>query len=953
MSVETLSNIKSAYKKFKSYIYYDNTSLHTRINLAKFESSKDFEKKLEELDNNLNNFIENKESLKKYISDISYVLVPKKIKNNSKEDNSTYTNKTSYNNYEVEDFNIFIDCPIEIHIISVLWIMKVGHSLDKELLNNVKGDRLQRNKDGNFENNRIRLFKKYHEQYIEFRDNAIKKAIALHKENLDITLINLDVKSFYYNIKFNFLDSQLEDNKLNKIMNLIHLKYQDILENDKVTKIKNIKKDRILPIGLLSSKIIANYTLKEFDSKICNDLKPAIYSRYVDDMLFVIVSSKENIMEDLSNKLEFSKENEEYKFKVRDNNFIFQNKKVKTFTFFKNESIYLLDKFSKTITNNASVFNLLPNDEKIFNTIGEESYNIHYKSTINKVSSITGNTLDKLKISINISQMTKIILNTNYDKNKIKEYNSHIVNLFSGYNILELRNNWERLFTYLYISKSNNEFIKMFRQIIETVLNSTLKTDILSKADLQKLEKKLKIDLINYLINSITLSISLSKENFNKSLKNYLDNIYEKNNISKFIDYMINNDINDNFHKIRTTNLLRHYFIQVPLINYCKKIDNISFINKSNNFNDFDFEIDEEKLEYSPRFIHYHEIINFYHLKFLHNKEKDPDYLNKFEDFISEKYHKFNKFNKTHSFPDKDINNKKLYIHRVPGKNKKGKLKVGIVNIKINENNSLDSFKTNPNLSFKRLFEIHKILNMGKDANCDIIIFPEISIPYKYINLIADFSKKNNIAFIFGVEHFSINKVVFNYTAIILPFKDGKYQNIYINYLLKKHYSPEEKEVIMGSYYRVASDNFKSNKINIYNWQGIFFSVFNCFELTNIVTRSKLIGKNDFTVVIEHNKDVNYFSNIVESMSRDNHVYMVQVNNSMYGDSRITQPSKTEMKDIIKIKGGENTLLVVGEIDIKKLREFQSKKNNLQKKDKVFKQTPPNFYNEMFEERKV
>ena len=114
-----------------------------------------------------------------------------------------------------------------------------------------------------------------------------------------------------------------------------------------------------------------------------------------------------------------------------------------------------------------------------------------------------------------------------------------------------------------------------------------------------------------------------------------------------------------------------------------------------------------------------------------------------------------------------------------------------------------------------------------------------------------------------------------------------------------------------------------------------------------------MVGKNDYTIAIEYNKDIHYFSSIIESISRDVHTYMVQVNNSKYGDSRITRPAKTEIKDIVKIKGGNNATLMIGKIDIESLRDFQLKEYSLQKMEKdKFKPTPPNYYVKMHHGRK-
>ena len=53
---------------------------------------------------------------------------------------------------------------------------------------------------------------------------------------------------------------------------------------------------------------------------------------------------------------------------------------------------------------------------------------------------------------------------------------------------------------------------------------------------------------------------------------------------------------------------------------------------------------------------------------------------------------------------------------------------------------------------------------------------------------------------------------------------------------------------------------------------------------------------------------------------------------------------KTEKKDIARIKGGQNVYLVLDDIDIKSLRDFQKTNHCLQSNSKkFFKFTPPNF----------
>lgn len=131
------------------------------------------------------------------------------------------------------------------------------------------------------------------------------------------------------------------------------------------------------------------------------------------------------------------------------------------------------------------------------------------------------------------------------------------------------------------------------------------------------------------------------------------------------------------------------------------------------------------------------------------------------------------------------------------------------------------------------------------------------------------------------------------------------------------------------------------------NGGDIWFSLYCCFELSSIKARSLFQSYADLCIVVEWNRDINYYSSIMESFCRDLHCYCIQVNSSDYGDSRIVQPSKTEILNIIRTKGGKNRSILVEDIDIDVMRNFQIKEYELQKDDSIFKPTPPQFDKEI------
>ncbi|HEO98249.1 MAG TPA: hypothetical protein ENO02_03005 [Epsilonproteobacteria bacterium] len=813
--------------------------------------------------------------------------------------------------------------------------MFIGEKLDKELHKDICGYRLARNRDGFFEEDGYKLFEKYHEKYSYFRDSAISKAIDLHKLDLDATVVNLDIKRFFYYIKFDFTtlnNISSKYKKLNTFMNQIHKKYQEVI---RVNNILTTKTDRILPIGLLSSSVIANYALKEFDDYILKKIKPEHYTRYVDDILMVFSNVSIASMDDLLKILACEKSSLDFKsrcgfvfFKNGINKFIFQQGKVKILEFKRDASISLLKKFKQTIETNRSALNFLPEENNIFATLEDVSLNINYTSTINKISSIDKASLDVLQISRNLSQMIRIVLVINHKNSEVKKYNEHIKNLFSGKNLLELSKLWEKLFLYLILSRS---FV-LLKQIFIDILKAI---DVIEYQE-EHITKQLKNNLLRLLANSLLMSASLDIKTFKESVQPFIEE--KTKGFHEELYKLIATQYIEEYSKyLIEANLIRQYYIRYPLLSFTDN-EKASFVDKSLVFKKLKLQVDLKKIEYSPRFIHYHEVLMFE--KFIRSFATTQE--------IFEKYSSFNK-----TSPNKANYPKFDDVHSLIKTNDSFKnLKIGLANINVNPKNSFDSMLGKPSISYARLNDIYQVLNSAKATYCDMVVFPEISIPIYWLQEIVEFAKRNEIAVVLGLEHFSIQKYAYNYAVVILPFRDGVYKNVYLDFELKSHYSPEETKLIEGNGYKIPkiNKNHKEHNIKpkIYTYKGNYFSVFNCYELTDISYRSNLVAKVDFVVAIEHNKDTNYFSNIVGSVSRDIHAYIVQVNDAKYGDSRITQPAKTEEMDIAKIKGGEDVVLLTSTLDINSLREFQKLSHILQAENKRFKLTPPKFLGKVY-----
>ena len=150
--------------------------------------------------------------------------------------------------------------------------------------------------------------------------NTLKKyIIKLKKERKDIFVLKIDIKKYFYNIDHELLMSKIkryikDKSSINLIQNIINLT-NDLYVNDKIKSIKekeiehiknlNIstkekkrkieiikdlpiyKKNKGLPIGNMTSQILAVFYMNDVDHFIKEELKLKYYIRYMDDLIIL------------------------------------------------------------------------------------------------------------------------------------------------------------------------------------------------------------------------------------------------------------------------------------------------------------------------------------------------------------------------------------------------------------------------------------------------------------------------------------------------------------------------------------------------------------------------------------------------------------------------------------------------------------------------------------------
>ncbi len=1084
MSFE-ISDLKEAYSRLKSYVYYDNTDIVLRRQLVEFETNttKDFnsifksspepykkkvdifnfgvpqsiESKLEAITEHLNNYNNSKDFFDYFLDKININFYPKKYQEDITTDNFI-SNKRIKKEYPIERLTAFIDAPIELHIISVLWIIKYGVSLDSQLDESCVGNRLLLNKDKKKLVHGSGLFKPYFKQYQKWRDSSVNEAQQLLKNNKDVLFLNLDVKDYFHSVRISndiiFKGRKYKGDIYNAYYNLeeillkIHHIYTEKISSEYQLPYnfnKELKRNNdgelsefVLPIGLMSSYVLANHYLKEFDKRIVERYKPAYYGRYVDDILLVIAdpnpySNQDEVNEDfkfsfskykaainrkkkVAEKVSFKEKDlnklEEYiltnlsplinlvdspfdknhnipagrAFKINGYSSLFcQSEKSLLYYFDSQESDLVINKLKKELEDRTSEFRDMPNHDNALNDFENNAYHLHYSGTEGKIRTLKDYKENRYGLTLYLSN--QIFSSLRHERKISSQEKNQILKFFKGENSIKFYRLWERIFTFFIINEEAQAYVDFYIHCAEQIdkINYSKNKYIKgTKVDYSQVRDS----LVEYLDCAHELALSLNpgfirktkaiEQNFefqtseliNSSLSYFLGRFEPTKSNSFWLD------------RFRETNMIRHQYVTTPLLNFTKNTRRSNLLDL--NFNIDNYELDEELIKNSPRPLKYWECCLASAFEHISNykrdnnktnneyrktnilgpfitKTKDPItendvieenyYLDKAFDIYLEGNEKhlphyiINDSNLKNEFfllenRNKDIEKSlQLKEFRVNSYDKIQHPTISFANTEVKEDNIINSLRKNPNLSIQRYQKLASILRQARKENSDILLFPEFFVPINLLSSLVSYSVKNQSLIITGLEHLTIDKTAFNFVVTVLPVEVNGIKDATVVFRLKNHYAPVEEDFIYDDHLSVPKPN--PYRYDLFNWRNIYFSVFYCFELANIEHRSLLRSKIDLLVALEWNKDTPYFSNIVESSSRDLHSYIAQVNTSQYGDTRLTQPTETSRKDLLRLKGGINDSILVAKLDIPKLREFQRKK--FSKTNKNFKPLPPDF----------
>jgi predicted amidohydrolase len=185
---------------------------------------------------------------------------------------------------------------VDFLIAEVLFLWKYGPQLESALSADSIGNRLETS-DGIVHPTQHRLFEYYQPQYQKYRDDPTHAARDLLDENDGRCLIaSLDLSGYYDSIDSQFLEQETftssvtwrsVDDKTTYLSAVKSLRRAYSRYHRLVSAAVGYKVSRGIPIGSLTSRLVANLTLATLDRYVRNCDGVTCYRRYVDDIFIV------------------------------------------------------------------------------------------------------------------------------------------------------------------------------------------------------------------------------------------------------------------------------------------------------------------------------------------------------------------------------------------------------------------------------------------------------------------------------------------------------------------------------------------------------------------------------------------------------------------------------------------------------------------------------------------
>lgn len=881
---------------------------------------------------------------------------------------------------------------VDMYVVSALWVNLVGHMFDACLDRSARGSRLRRlrqsgdqlPKCGSYHLTAPGSFKPYFNCYKEWREKGLRAIRQELAEDRKVVAITMDLKSFYHNVdpRFVLRDEFLKAIRFRRVngreLSVDERTFTTQIVTAFVTWAKELphlddKKPPGLPVGVSAPRIIANVLLTEFDRLAQQTLVPIYYSRYVDDIFLVLrdngkMRSSQDVLKHLCRRIKPLNAKEDLSeltlaFPYSDGcHLLFQAKKQRVFLLSGEVGADLLDTIESQIDAVSSEWRLLPDLDALERSPAAKILTATRRAeenadTLRKADQLS---LKRLSFSIMLRQYDTLAhdLPPNEWKHERKRFyrfaDRHVL---TPLRLLDLNDYLPRLLGLAVSCQDWTVAAGFLKRIADGIARLRKNVTVEPNAGADRQWEGYLRHLQTALREAVVRSYPLKDDNpfAEHAVKPLLEAIDALNPwIVRF-----SQDVSALSHELFWTDLGRFPFKNallgyIPLppctLQPWKGELPESQMKRLGVIREFLRGAETTEIKLRPLLFPTRPFLPREVTEFDSRSAWDLDRLRNYVVALRGTWVKpvDHTSRATEAVPAAVGGSPKSPEVLVVGEGIRTHApRIAITSFLTEESSWAKAAEGTPELSAERYKRLVRLANavVTSPHRAEYVVFPELSIPRRWLPGLAGVFMKAGTSLITGVEYRRVGTQVVNEAYLLLADDRLGYRSWCVVRQQKGVPAHHERDELRGKFgLTLAAPASKDDPKPIYRHFGHDFGVLICSELTDIRFRQEMRGDVDTLFVLSWNQDLESFGALVEAAVLDVHCYMVLVNNRKYGDSRVRTPSKKNwMRDLVRIKGGLDDYFVVTDLDIMSLRNFQSYHEPPLGDNAAFKPTPEGF----------
>ncbi len=862
------------------------------------------------------------------------------------------------------EFRPVANFTVNMYVVSALWVNLVGHYFDGCLSEHAAGARVRRlkkkipkSKVGEYHSQSLGTFPPYYTAYKKWRDDGMRAIRRELTEGKGVVAVTMDLTSFYHNIDPSFL---LDDDFLKDGIRFKEIYGRDLTHEEKTftdllirafktwgTQKPGFRTDQPIgiPVGPSAPRIIANVLLAEFDRLVVEELEPIYYARYVDDIFLVVRDSGRykkgsDVFRRLAKLLDG-------KFKVGDDEITlhfgyasksklkFQAKKQRIFLLRGEVGQDLLDTIKDRIDEVSSEWRLLPDLEELEKSpaakvLSSSRVPNEDANTLRKADELS---LNRLSFSILLrfyNQLNRDLPAKEWTKERDSFFRFSERHVLSPPKIFDLSNYIPSLISLAVACRDWRTAIRLVRKVkrsFAAIQEHCMPPDpeqwscfyrLLAQSIEQAIETAFPFSAVTAMDE--------------KQCGNLLDAVNTISELAK-----VESSFEQRSREYFWTDLGRVPF-RDAMLGLCE-LPPCPFQTHGNVFG----EEEQKRLVAINIFL---DAIDrsavpsdVYPLMFPTRPFTVTEITEVDQNCVTD-------LQRLHDLAWALRGSWLKPLEPIETKSEDGKVltigstmkltapKVALTSHLVSDESWSCAAAGRPNLNAARYTALVKLANsiLTSSTRPDYVLFPELSIPRRWLPSLARRLRSANISLIAGVEYVrvesgsSAKSHVLNEAYMFLMDDRAGYREQCVVKQRKGYPAHHEREELRHKFgVELAPFDESICEKRVVKHFGHNFSLLICSELTDIRLREMIRGKVDSLFILSWNQDLESFAALVDSAALDVHCFVSLVNNRRFGDSRVRAPYKKQWRrDLVRVKGGLEDYFVTTALDLKELRQFQS-----------------------------